>query len=91
MVRSNMQSSTGKAPSVSYFYQKFIETCFDLFKNPDAISDHRLNMFTISSFICSSMLSCLAILCYFLFNLGLYEVKDIFFADGAVSDNMQLT
>jgi hypothetical protein len=23
--------------------------------------------------------------------LGLYEVRDIFFADGAVSDNMQLT
>jgi len=26
-----------------------------------------------------------------LFDLGLYEIKDIFFADGAVSDNMQLT
>jgi hypothetical protein len=37
------------------------------------------------------MISLLAIGTYKVFDLGLYEIRDIFFADGAVSDNMQLT
>lgn len=37
------------------------------------------------------ILSYLVVVTHFLFDLGLYEIKDIFFADGAVSDNMQLT
>ncbi len=28
---------------------------------------------------------------YKVYDLGLYEVRDIFYADGAVSDNMQLS
>jgi hypothetical protein len=88
---SHIQSSVTRAQSVSYFYQKFIETCFDLFKNQNAISDTRLNLFTGFSFFISTLLSCLVVLTYVLFDLGLYEIKDIFFADGAVSDNMQLS
>ena len=88
---SHIQSSVTKAQSVSYFYQKFIETCFDLFKNPNAISDTRLNLFTFSSLFISTLLSCLVVTTYLLYDFGLYEIKDIFFADGAVSDNMQLS
>lgn len=88
---SHIQSSVTRVQSVSYFYQKFIETCFDLFKNPNAISDIRLNFFTFSSIFISTLLSLLIIFTYVLFDLGFYEIKDIFFADGAVSDNMQLS
>jgi hypothetical protein len=62
-----------------------------LFKNPSAIVDRRLNTFTFSSLVIACFLSLLIIAAYIVFSLGLYEVKDIFFADGAVSDNMQLT
>lgn len=85
-VQSSMTSST-----VSFFYYKFIQICFNLFKNPDSIVDRRLNTFTVGSLIVGICFSTLVISTYVLFNLGLYEVKDIFFADGAVSDNMQLT
>jgi len=53
--------------------------------------DARLKSFTVISFIFCLMLCIVVILAYFLFDLGLYEVRDIFFADGAVSDNMQLS
>lgn len=79
------------ASSISYFFFKFIETCFNLFKNPGSVNDQRLRFFTVASIITACLLSGLVVTTYILFNLGLYEIKDIFFADGAVSDNMQLT
>ena len=79
-----------RTSSVSYFYFKFVEACFNLFKNPSLIVDRRLTKFTFGSLIVAWCLSFLIIGTYVVFNMGLYEVKDIFFADGAVSDNMQL-
>jgi hypothetical protein len=87
---SSVQSSM-RASTLSYFYMKFIETCLTLFKQPSAIVDKRLNTFTFVSLIVAWCLSSLVIGTYIFFDLGLYEVKDIFFADGAVSDNMQLS
>ncbi len=87
---SSVQSSLN-ASSVSYFFLKFIEICFNLFKNPNYVIDKRLNHFTFASIFMSIALSALILGTYILFDLGLYEIKDIFFADGAVSDNMQLT
>ena len=85
-VQSSMRSST-----ISYFYLKFVDTCFTLFKQPSAIVDKRLSTFTFASLIVAWCLSLLVVGAYIFFSLGLYEIKDIFFADGAVSDNMQLT
>ena len=55
------------------------------------ISDKRLNVFTVTLILLSLLLSALVFGAYSIFNMGLYEVRDIFFADGAVSDNMQLS
>lgn len=87
---SSVQSSI-RTSTISYFYLKFVDTCFELFKKPSAIVDRRLNTFTVGSLIVAWCLSLLAIGTYVFFSLGLYEIRDIFFADGAVSDNMQLT
>ncbi len=87
---SSVQSSM-RGETLSYFYHNFIDICFSLFKNPEEISDKRLKRFTYASVIISLLISVLIVVTYMLFDLGLYEVRDIFFADGAVSDNMQLT
>jgi hypothetical protein len=76
---------------MAYFYQNFIDICFNLFKNPNEISDKRLNRFTGLSLFCSLLVSVLVMGTYKVYDSGLYEVRDIFFADGAVSDNMQLS
>ena len=87
---SSVQSSI-KGESLAYFYQNFIDICFNLFENPHEISDKRLSRFTGLSLFSSVLVSLLMLGTYKMYDLGLYEVKDIFFADGAVSDNMQLS
>jgi hypothetical protein len=88
---ANSVQSSMRASTVSYFYLNFVDICFNLFKRPSTVVDKRLNTFTVGSFIVALCLSLLVAGSYVFFNLGLYEIKDIFFADGAVSDNMQLT
>lgn len=68
-----------------------MESCFRFFKQPEKIFDKRLNTYTFSSMLFTFLLSALVLTAFIFFKLGLLEVKDIFFADGAVSDNMQLT
>jgi hypothetical protein len=91
MHEANSVQSSMRASTVSYFYLNFVDICFNLFKRPSTVVDKRLNTFTVGSIIVALCLSLLVAGSYVFFNLGLFEIKDIFFADGAVSDNMQLT
>lgn len=68
---SSVQSSI-RASTISYFYMKFVDTCFTLFKQPSAIADKRLNTFTFASLIVAWCLSLLVVGTYIFFSLGLY-------------------
>ncbi len=84
---SQLSSISNEGYSLFKIIQKFV----GIFRFPERIHDFRLNKYSFLFIILTIAIIFVAFASYVIYDKLLNEIQSIFFADGAVSDIMQLT